>query len=97
MFDRASEGWTVTVVLTEPGDIRPLQILGLPTVCADAEVGSTSNAMRLLAVSNDVLGNDARVRDAITTALNSGDPKSRSGVSVLPPRLQRTPRPCNIG
>ena len=89
LFDRASEGWAVTVVLLEPGDIRPLQILGLPNVCADVEVGSTSDVVRLLAASTDVLGNGARIRDDIANALDRVDAELTLWGDVLPVRLQR--------
>ena len=89
LFDRASEGWAVTVVLPEPGDVRPLQILGLPNVCADVEVGSTSDVVRLLAASTYVLGNGAHVRDDITNALNRGHTELTLWGDVLPLRLQR--------
>ena len=36
LFDRISAGWTVKVVMSEQGDIRPLQILGVPSVSAGA-------------------------------------------------------------
>jgi hypothetical protein len=89
LFDRVQAGWSVTVVLTEPGDIRPLRILGLSIACADVEVGSNSDAVRLLAASTDVLANCARVRDDITNALDRGDVELTLWGDVLPLRLQR--------
>jgi hypothetical protein len=89
LFDRVQAGWTVTVMLTEPGDIRPLQILGLSIVCADVEVGSTSDVVRLLATSTDVFGNGVGVPDDITSALDRGDAELTLWGDVLPLRLRR--------
>ncbi len=58
LFDRAMAGWDVQVTLTEEGDLRPLQILGL-------RIGQRRDQPVALAVAG-VLGGQ------VQTALNRG-------------------------
>lgn len=68
LYDRISAGWTVKVVMTEQGDIRPLQILGVPSVSTGA-AGATKDFGYRLAVAADLLGSGAGLREYIVAAL----------------------------
>ena len=75
LCDRARAGWDVNVLVADGGDPRPLTILGATAIDLDegfpAMVRSASRG-GALAVSTDVLGADARVRDEVVRVLKRG-------------------------
>ncbi|EUA15528.1 hypothetical protein I546_1376 [Mycobacterium kansasii 732] len=78
LYDRATAGWEVTVVLPSGGGTRPLQILGART--ADLETGLTESRPggQSLAVSAGAFAADDRVRERVLEAL-----EHRSGEVAL--------------
>jgi hypothetical protein len=84
LFDQITAGWTVNVWTTDPFDIRPLQILGVPTVSADPCAGSTAGMQCLLAVSAALLGRNARAQEAVMTAVDDGNNDILLWGDVLP-------------
>ena len=57
--------------MSEQGDIRPLQILGVPSVSAGAAAATKDFGYRL-AVAADLLASGAGLREYIVTALGPG-------------------------
>ena len=99
MLDRVQAGDGKILVLTEPGDIRPLQILGLSIACADVE--ASDRILTLCACSRHLRtysGLSHAFGMTLRTHWDRGDVNSlRSGVMSYLLRLQRTrSRPCNI-
>jgi len=84
LFDQITAGWTVNVWTTDPFDIRPLQILGVPAVSADPCAGSTAGMRCLLAVSAAFLGSNARAQEAVMTAMDDGNNEVLLWGDVLP-------------
>ncbi|MGE2690765.1 hypothetical protein [Mycolicibacterium pulveris] len=73
LYDRASAGWTVNVVV-DTDDVRPLTILGATPVSADAaSVLDHSAAANAFAVSADLLRSDADLRDKVLRLWHSAD------------------------
>ena len=65
LYDRVRAGWEVTVLLPQPSDTRPLQILGMHAAELASKVppASTKCAARGLAVSADMFASDIRIRE----------------------------------
>lgn len=74
LFDRAMAGWDVTVLLTESGAERPLQILGAKTLDLEDALASVDARPhpQALAVASDLFGCDSQVREGVLQALNQG-------------------------
>lgn len=74
LFDRVMAGWDVNVLVADPCDVRPLQILGVRALSFDSEFESieTGQLPRPLAVATDVLASDARVRETVVMAVERG-------------------------
>ncbi|GAB7146686.1 hypothetical protein [Mycobacterium riyadhense] len=74
LFDRAMAGWDVTVLVADPADDRPLQILGVQTLDLEDALASVSTRPRpqALAAAADLVGCDSRVRRGVLGALNHG-------------------------
>jgi hypothetical protein len=72
LFDRARAGWDVNVLLPQRCDSRPLHILGMQVADLDSQILSTTTecAGRGLAVSADMFVADARIKQAVLTALD---------------------------
>ena len=72
LYDRVRAGWDVTVLLPQQCDSRALQILGMQAVDLDAQAlsASTECAARGLAVSADMYAADARIKQAVLSALD---------------------------
>ncbi|WP_174523794.1 MULTISPECIES: hypothetical protein [Mycobacteriaceae] len=75
LFDRARAGWDVTVFVAEPGDPRPLWILGV-------EMGDLEKALELphrlpaaLSVAAELYTIDPRLRDVVRTTLSRRTPE----------------------
>jgi hypothetical protein len=71
LFDRVMAGWDVRVAVANPGDLAPLQILGVATVGLGAVFGGGANAPTALAVAGAVCSTDDRVRDALAASVRS--------------------------
>jgi hypothetical protein len=75
LCDRARAGWDVNVVVADGGDTRPLMMLGATALdLDDGFLSMVRSASRVgaLAVSADLLGADARVRDEVVRVLKRG-------------------------
>ena len=74
MFDRVMAGWDVNVLLAEPGDTRPLSILGAQTMDFESVLaaGDDQPHPQALAVAAGLVDTDARVREGVLRALDYG-------------------------
>jgi hypothetical protein len=74
LFDRAMAGWDVTVLLADPADDRPLQILGAQTMDLEHALASVDFRPRpqALAAAADLFGCDSQVRQGVLQALDHG-------------------------
>jgi hypothetical protein len=75
LYDSARAGWDVNVLVADGGDPRPLAILGATALdLDDSFLSMVQRASRgePLAVSADLLGADARVRDEVLRVLKRG-------------------------
>jgi hypothetical protein len=74
LFDRAMAGWDVTVLLADPADDRPLQILGAQTMDLEHALASVDTRPRpqALAAAADLFGCDSQVRQGVLQALDHG-------------------------
>jgi hypothetical protein len=72
LYDRVRAGWQVNVLLPQPCDTRPLQILGAHAAELDAQMppASTECAARGLAVSAEMFASDTRIRHEVLKALD---------------------------
>jgi hypothetical protein len=72
LYDRVRAGWEVTVLLPQPSDTRPLQILGMHAfdLASQMPPASTECAARGLAVSADMFASDSRIRHEVLNALD---------------------------
>lgn len=74
LFDRAMAGWDVTVLLADPADDRPLQILGAQTMDLEHALASVDTRPRpqALAAAADLFECDSQVRQGVLQALDHG-------------------------
>ncbi|KDF01274.1 hypothetical protein Y900_020625 [Mycolicibacterium aromaticivorans JS19b1 = JCM 16368] len=74
IFDRVMAGWDVNVLLAQPGDTRPLMILGAQTSDFESMIaaGDDQPHPQALAVAADLLDTDVRVREGVLRALDYG-------------------------
>ena len=74
LFDRASAGWEVTVLVADPSDDRPLRILGaeMLDLTTILDSGGSGRQPHTLAVAADTLGRDERTGDGLRRALDDG-------------------------
>jgi hypothetical protein len=72
IFDRATAGWEVTVLIAGRCEVRPLQILGATPRALESGFDPMNNgsSAHALAVGADVLARDARVREDVLHALD---------------------------
>lgn len=72
LYDRVRAGWDVTVLLPQRCDSRPLQILGMQSSPLDPRAlpVSAEHAARGLAVSAQMYAADARIKQAVLSALD---------------------------
>jgi hypothetical protein len=72
LYDRVRAGWDVTVLVPRYCDSRALQILGMRAAPLDthALLVSTEHAARGLAVSAEMYAADARIKQAVLSALD---------------------------
>jgi hypothetical protein len=74
LFDRAMAGWDVTVLVADPPDARPLQVLGARVVDLEDALAAVESRPRpqALAAAADLFGCDPRVRQGVLQALDHG-------------------------
>jgi hypothetical protein len=74
MFDRVMAGWDVRVLVAPGDDDRALQILGADTGDLEdvLEIGPDGQRPHALAVAADMYGSDARIREGVRQAIESG-------------------------
>src|SRR6201992_1572774 len=74
LFDRAMAGWDVTVLLADPRDDRPLQILGAQIVDLEYALATVGHRPppQTRAAAADLFDCDSRVRDGVLQALEQG-------------------------
>lgn len=74
LFDRVMAGWDVTVLVGDPLEDRPLQVLGARTLDLESALRSVGSRPepQSLAVAADLFGSDTRVRDGVLDALDHG-------------------------
>jgi hypothetical protein len=74
IFDRVMAGWDVNVLLTQPGDTRPLTILGAQTADFESMIaaGADQPHPQALAVAAGLVDTDTRVREGVLRALDYG-------------------------
>ena len=75
LYDSARAGWDVNVLVADGGHPRPLTILGASALDLEGDLLSmvrTASRGEALAVSADLLGSDARVRDEVVRVLKRG-------------------------
>ena len=74
MFDRVMAGWDVRVLVSAGHDDRALQILGADGADLESALATGPDGQRphALAVAADLYGCDARIREGVRQALDSG-------------------------
>jgi hypothetical protein len=79
LFDRVMAGWDVTVITADPGDPRPLHILGVRACVLDDALAAPvfGACLQAVALRSDLYHADARVRRLVLTAAEAGDPEIR--------------------
>jgi hypothetical protein len=84
-------GWRVTVMVADDSDRRPLQILGADTADLETALGSGLDCPRphALAVAAELYGRDARVRQSVQRALDSGQTDVTLWGETCPAELHR--------
>jgi len=72
MCDRTLAGWDVGVALSEPHDLRPLQILGVTTLATHQRFASITDggATTSIAVTPGIFENNDHIRGVVLQALN---------------------------
>ena len=92
MFDRVMAGWDVNVLLAQPGDTRPLSILGAQTLDFESVLaaGDDQPHPQALAVAADLVDTDARVRTGVLRALDYGMTEVALWGDTHPVDLDRT-------
>ena len=74
LFDQVMAGWDVLVLVAEPGDARPMRILGARAVDLEAALTSSLRDPRphSLAVAADLYDSDVRVRRLVRWSIGEG-------------------------
>jgi hypothetical protein len=75
LFDQAIAGWDVSVLIAQPGDPRPLRILGARSHALDPLLASHvpwGACLQVIAVAADLYDADERVRQITRTARKTG-------------------------
>jgi hypothetical protein len=72
--DRILAGWDVCVAVSEPGDLRPLQILGITTFLTDQRFGSMNadGGTASIAITPGIFENNDHIRGEVLHALDRG-------------------------
>lgn len=90
LFDRVMAGWDVLVLLAEPGDPRPLRILGARVAGLEAAMTSTVTGPRphVLAVAARLYDSDERVRRWVRRSVDHGLTEVRLWGGHLSPEIE---------
>jgi hypothetical protein len=84
--DRIFAGWDVSVALSEPGDLRPLQILGItPVTQRRLRLISDDSGTASIAIAPGIFENDNHIRSVVLQALE----QAASEVTFVGPSLPR--------
>jgi uncharacterized protein YlxP (DUF503 family) len=88
--DRIQAGWDVSVAVTEPHDLRPLQILGITTVVTDQEFESLSDRGEVAAIAfaAEAFDRDEILRRQVLKALDQGATEVNIWGKALPSGLE---------
>jgi uncharacterized protein YlxP (DUF503 family) len=88
--DRIQAGWDVSVAVTEPHDLRPLQILGITTVLTDQEFEPLSNRGEVAAIAfaAEAFDRDELLRRQVLKALDQGATEISIWGKTLPSGLE---------
>ena len=91
MFDRVMAGWDVRVLVADGHDERALQILGADSGDLETalEIGPNGQHPHAVAVAADLYGSDARIRDGLRQALDSGQTEVTLWGGTWPADLDR--------
>lgn len=75
LFDRAMAGWDVRVLVAEPGDTRPLRILGADTVPLESLMAPSGNGRppHAIAVAAEFYTANERILEDVTRNLGNSD------------------------
>jgi hypothetical protein len=92
IFDRVMAGWDVRVLVSDRHDDRALHILGAETGDLEAALATGPSGRRphALAVSADLYGRDARIREGVRRALESGQTEVTLWGKTWPADLDRS-------
>ena len=95
VFDRVMAGWDVTVLIAGDEDARPIRILGADTLHLETALAMWTERPHphTLAVSADLLSNDARIRAGVLQALEHGTTEVTLWGDKWPPELARSVDP----
>jgi uncharacterized protein YlxP (DUF503 family) len=88
--DRIQAGWDVSVAVTEPHDLRPLQILGITTVVTDQEFEPLSDRGEVAAIAfaAEAFDRDELLRRQVLKALDQGATEINIWGKTLPIGLE---------
>jgi hypothetical protein len=88
--DRIQAGWDVSVAVTEPHDLRPLQILGITTVVTDQGFESISDRGEVAAIAfaAEAFDRDELLRSLVLNVLDQGAIEVNIWGENLPSRLE---------
>ncbi|MGV9408701.1 hypothetical protein ACWDOP_02205 [Nocardia sp. NPDC003693] len=91
LFDRVHAGWDVTVVVSEHGDPRPLQILGANVLHLDECLawGAYDQWPHLLVLDTALFAADPRVASIVMGTVDSGRSDVMLWGEVVPDELSR--------
>jgi hypothetical protein len=84
--DRIQAGWDVSVAVTEPHNLRPLQILGITNVVTDQEFESLSDRGEVAAIAfaAEAFDRDELLRLRVLKALDQGPTEINIWGTTLP-------------
>jgi hypothetical protein len=91
LFDRAMAGWEVNLLIAQPSDARPLQILGINALPLGNAFEPVANwpPTQAIAVAADVLNNNQSVRGSVVAALDRGLTEVTLWGDTWPPGVHR--------
>jgi hypothetical protein len=92
VYDRVMAGWDVTVLISEPDDVRPLEILGAEVLDLESVLGSWEDRPhpQTVAVAVDLFDRDTRVLQHVRNALDQGATEVTLWGERLPAELDHT-------
>jgi hypothetical protein len=92
VYDRVMAGWDVTVLISEPDDVRPLEILGAEVLDLESVLGAWEDRPhpQTVAVAVDLFDRDSRVLQHVRNALDQGATEVTLWGERLPTELDHT-------